>query len=966
MPLAQAPPEPAKPAETELRNPRDSDDSELVSPAGIVPSVYDAPTLVGASAGSDINRTGEAATVSAVASPLGARAHELGRDEAPEVAPSGESRRDAQARAAIRSALDVLLEATTGNGVTTSTWEPDWAAMNELRDRTLGVDATGPSHNAALRPLEPAHKSLHYSTTEQPLSENRFKTASDRLAEANPSSRLMAQRVTQARDVLRVGRQARKGDAAPPTRILSAFLARAALSAALGCETDAPPYAQYDSSDASATSTDSGRVAAAMHAIGSGDHAAPFRGRMGEASVAQPTSTDPVIRHAYLRQLAQSTAQEPAAPKPHAMDAQAMFLASPLAPDGKSDEASKRRLQTEAARIRREVEAHPTRPSDAPPPPLGKVDGVEMARRHLACSSACDHCATGDCRIFEVAALAALGPVVCYPGRRPAAPKGDAAVAVETYPLLPEEKEKQEEEITKLLAAGVIEACAAPALVSPTFFAYRHRYVDSEEAAAAWWAPSASPEALQQHLDEEINAVLSCASAEDDGGITLGPVSSTRIQRALAARALTDAGRLVYDYGTLNDAGCGWPMAMCTASEMLTFIQPGSWVASVDVKSGFHHVQMQPADRSLMAFASNSTGTLYQPARLMFGLRQAPAHFSTVTAEVVQTAQREIWAALGRDCGVKLAVYIDDIFVFAPSQELCARALQILSDYCIAVGVKLKDEKQRDPSQDSPLLGLRVDTQRMEMYIPADKRYNMLFLTHLVLRCAERRQPVPVSIMRKLTGKLVHFLSVFPEGLVHMAPLWDVCEARAGGACNVHDSAVATQSLRFFHAALASGDAGATKCVPAPTSPTASPWVVSFSDAAGDVGFGITMGPLVLHGLWRDELVEGTSIGMKELYPLVLLAHLAGKMLAPFTWSPKTDNLPNVFGMLKGHTDDKDAKPWLAALLAIQSALAYLVIPGWCPRQLNQFMDEVSKAPTVAEVEEAVARFAALASRARS
>lgn len=138
------------------------------------------------------------------------------------------------------------------------------------------------------------------------------------------------------------------------------------------------------------------------------------------------------------------------------------------------------------------------------------------------------------------------------------------------------------------------------------------------------------------------------------------------------------------------------------------------------------------------------------------------------------------------------------------------------------------------------------------------------------------------------------------------------------------------------------------------------------SDASGDVGFGINMGPMVIHGTWTESIAASKSIGMKELYPLVVLSALAGDLLAPFTWSPTTDNLPNVFGMLKGHSNDKEARPWLASLLALQSMNKYLVIPGWCPRRANQFMDDVSKVATALEVCAVVERYRTGAPRAAS
>ena len=61
----------------------------------------------------------------------------------------------------------------------------------------------------------------------------------------------------------------------------------------------------------------------------------------------------------------------------------------------------------------------------------------------------------------------------------------------------------------------------------------------------------------------------------------------------------------------------------------------GGVVLLADVKHGFQHTVMDPDDRPLMAIIIN--GVAYQPMRLMFGLRQGPAHFSLLTTELITT-----------------------------------------------------------------------------------------------------------------------------------------------------------------------------------------------------------------------------------------------------------------------------------------------------------------------------------------
>lgn len=101
------------------------------------------------------------------------------------------------------------------------------------------------------------------------------------------------------------------------------------------------------------------------------------------------------------------------------------------------------------------------------------------------------------------------------------------------------------------------------------------------------------------------------------------------------------------------------------------------------------------------------------------------------------------------------------------------------------------------------------------------------------------------------------------------------------------------------------------------------------------------------------------SIGALELYPLLLLELLAGDLLAGLFWQAQTDNLGNVFSVLKGHTDDTAAQPYLTALLGLtrrQTAPGqdpsgtggHMLVMSWLPREFNELSDDGSKSSDAA------------------
>jgi hypothetical protein len=115
-----------------------------------------------------------------------------------------------------------------------------------------------------------------------------------------------------------------------------------------------------------------------------------------------------------------------------------------------------------------------------------------------------------------------------------------------------------------------------------------------------------------------------------------------------------------------------------------------------------------------------------------------------------------------------------------------------------------------------------------------------------------------------------------------------------------------------------------------------------FSDASGEVGFGLAFGNQVFQGLWSAEALPQSS-GYKELIPVLLAVQRLGPEASGKIVVITTDNLGNVFAINKGICKSAESQTVLAAIMELAAEKQIYLIADWCPRETNEFMDTVSK-----------------------
>lgn len=112
--------------------------------------------------------------------------------------------------------------------------------------------------------------------------------------------------------------------------------------------------------------------------------------------------------------------------------------------------------------------------------------------------------------------------------------------------------------------------------------------------------------------------------------------------------------RMVIDYRKLNAKTIDDKYPIPNITDILDKLGKAQYFSTIDLKSGYHQIEMNENDRQKTAFSVENGH--YEFLRMPFGLKNAPATFQ----RIMDTIFREL-------IGVCIFVFMDDIIIFSPS-----------------------------------------------------------------------------------------------------------------------------------------------------------------------------------------------------------------------------------------------------------------------------------------------------------
>lgn len=258
-------------------------------------------------------------------------------------------------------------------------------------------------------------------------------------------------------------------------------------------------------------------------------------------------------------------------------------------------------------------------------------------------------------------------------------------------------------------------------------------------------APRRVSPAMQQIISEEV--------AELQRLGIVAPSSSQFASPVVLVRKKDGGRRMCVDYRAVNACTVPLRFPIPNARALLERVAGNAVFATLDLRSGFHQIPLDPAARPLTAFVTPDG--LFEFTRVPFGLRNAPPFFQ-------QTMTTVLSGIAGRGC----EVFIDDIVVCGRDATEFLRNLRAVFDRLRAHGLRLKGAKCRFGMGKIEYLGHTVSGEGVEL--SASRRQAI----------AGIKPPRNVGQLRAFLG-LANYFRGFVKGYAMLAkPLTSLCSAR--------------------------------------------------------------------------------------------------------------------------------------------------------------------------------------------
>lgn len=170
-------------------------------------------------------------------------------------------------------------------------------------------------------------------------------------------------------------------------------------------------------------------------------------------------------------------------------------------------------------------------------------------------------------------------------------------------------------------------------------------------------------------------------------------------------------------------------------------LDEGDWMFSIDLKSGYHHVDIHPANWTYLGFYWD--GSYYVFRSLPFGLAEAPHSFTRL---IKQLALR--WRAMG----AWLIPYVDDLLFIASSRQAALALRKLVLGDVGASGLHVNWKKSvLEPTQRIKFLGFLVDSRDMHLSLDEDRRSALLRKLQRLVESAEAGTRLPARVIASVS-----------------------------------------------------------------------------------------------------------------------------------------------------------------------------------------------------------------------
>ena len=383
---------------------------------------------------------------------------------------------------------------------------------------------------------------------------------------------------------------------------------------------------------------------------------------------------------------------------------------------------------------------------------------------------------------------------------------------------------------------------------------------------------------------------------------------------------------------SVNDGikGDDFTLSYARVDDAIDFIMQegrGTLLAKIDIRDAYRLIPVHPDDRPLLGMAWRSQ--FFVDLALPSGLRSAPFIFN-------QFAEGWHWI-LQHNHGIRFLLhYLDDFLTGgAPYSDECLQNLRILQSVALCLGIPLAEEKVEGPSTTLPFLGVELDTLLLQARLPEDK---VSALQNLLCSWSAKRVCLRRDL-ESLLGHLHHAAKVVYPGRTFLRRLTDLLRGTRSQSHFIRLNHETRSDLLWW--SIFRRDWNGVSFFTSPHWSSLSDLQVS-SDASGAIGFGAYLNGLWFHGCWNPSQLSA-SIAFKELYPIVIAAHVWGPNWRGLRVSFLCDNQGVANAITKRFCSDGALGGLLRSLFLAAARHSFWVSASHVPGRLNGIADALSR-----------------------
>ena len=197
---------------------------------------------------------------------------------------------------------------------------------------------------------------------------------------------------------------------------------------------------------------------------------------------------------------------------------------------------------------------------------------------------------------------------------------------------------------------------------------------------------------------------------------------------------------------------------METLQSIISIMQPGLWLASVDLKDAYFHVPIARDQWKYLRFSL--AGKAYQYRVTPFGLSPAPRLFTRVVREIIA------WLRLQ---GIRVHAYLDDVVLMGNSPQEVLHALKMTIQAFALAGFIINVKKSDlTPTQDLVYIGGRFRTDLGRVFLPEDRVEALVRAVRAFMRVGQLH---PARLWLQLLGLMAATITSVLQARYRMRPL---------------------------------------------------------------------------------------------------------------------------------------------------------------------------------------------------